>query len=121
MSSNREQISVPLDRELRDFVERTAERETRTLAGQNPSLNRGRATARGLGRQFDRGGGMRRIEVTLKNPVYRDPERLTRQAGLGIGEFIHRSLGRIAADQNAPSGHAQRIWTNCGSYCSHSS
>lgn len=34
MSSNREQISVPLDRELRDFVERTAERETRTLAGQ---------------------------------------------------------------------------------------
>ena len=45
---------------------------------------------------------MRRIEVTLTNPVYRDLERLARQAGLGIGEFIHRSLGRIAADQNAP-------------------
>jgi len=30
----REQICVPVDRELREFVERTAERETRTIAGQ---------------------------------------------------------------------------------------
>jgi hypothetical protein len=34
MASSREQICVPVDRELREFVERTAERETRTIAGQ---------------------------------------------------------------------------------------
>ena len=34
MASNHDQISVPLDRELREFVERTAERETRSVAGQ---------------------------------------------------------------------------------------
>ena len=34
MSKRREQVSVPLDPELRAFVERAAEREDRTLAGQ---------------------------------------------------------------------------------------
>jgi len=30
--SKREQVSVPLDRELREFVEREAEREDRSMA-----------------------------------------------------------------------------------------
>ena len=34
MASNRDQLSVPLDRELRDFVERRAQQETRSVAGQ---------------------------------------------------------------------------------------
>jgi hypothetical protein len=34
MSKRREQLSVPLDPELREFVERTAEREDRSVAGQ---------------------------------------------------------------------------------------
>ncbi len=34
MGKKREQVSVPLDPALRQFVERAAEREDRTLAGQ---------------------------------------------------------------------------------------
>jgi hypothetical protein len=34
MSKRREQLSVPLDPELREFVGRTAEREDRSAAGQ---------------------------------------------------------------------------------------
>jgi hypothetical protein len=34
MTRKREQISVPVDSELRDFLERVAAREDRTLAGQ---------------------------------------------------------------------------------------
>jgi hypothetical protein len=33
MSKRREQISVPLDRALREFVERLAEQEDRSVAG----------------------------------------------------------------------------------------
>jgi hypothetical protein len=34
--TNREQISVPLPAELRDYVKRTAEREDRSAAGSDP-------------------------------------------------------------------------------------